>query len=241
MAAAAEARRGRMIAALHAAKNKRHLDDDTYRDLVERETGKRSAKELTVAELGRVLDAINAGVGNNAQASGGGALGGKVRALWRALWDLGVLRDNGDAALAAFLKRQTGKEAMRFLVAEDFNQVIEALKEMAARPVEQGGGGVAWPTAGGCFAANGTRWDNVPVPRRARMAVVIAQWQRLGALGETRISDLAAVPQYARRAGIVPNDRCLSQFEPEKLDELQKTLGRWLRRALAKRSQREES
>jgi hypothetical protein len=49
-------RRRRQLAAIHAAKRDLRLDDDTYRDLLERLTGVRSAAELGPASLDAVLD-----------------------------------------------------------------------------------------------------------------------------------------------------------------------------------------
>lgn len=68
LAAALERRRKRQVQAIKAAQRQLRMDDDTYRDLLQRlttrhdatgrvlETGKRSATALTVDEGGRVLD-----------------------------------------------------------------------------------------------------------------------------------------------------------------------------------------
>jgi hypothetical protein len=51
-----EQRRKRGLVAIHAAKRQLGLDDGAYRDLLEAQTGKRSAKLLTLREQGLVLD-----------------------------------------------------------------------------------------------------------------------------------------------------------------------------------------
>lgn len=57
----------------------------------------------------------------------------KARALWGALATAGVVRINTDAALAAYVKRQTKVEAWRFLNSYQVNSVIEALKRWCHR------------------------------------------------------------------------------------------------------------
>jgi phage gp16-like protein len=50
--------RKRQLAAIHLSKAKLGLDDDTYRDLVERVTGKRSSADLDDAGRAKVLDSM---------------------------------------------------------------------------------------------------------------------------------------------------------------------------------------
>lgn len=57
----------------------------------------------------------------------------KARALWHALAGAGVVRTNTDAALAAYVKRQTKVDAWRFLNSYQVNTVIEALKKWCDR------------------------------------------------------------------------------------------------------------
>lgn len=65
----------------------------------------------------------------------------KARALWHALAASGVVRTNTDAALAAYVKRQTKVDAWRFLNSYQANTVIEALKKWCERsgvPTDKG-------------------------------------------------------------------------------------------------------
>ncbi|MDD5031176.1 MAG: regulatory protein GemA [Rhodoferax sp.] len=57
----------------------------------------------------------------------------KARALWHALATAGVVRTDTDAALTAYVKRQTKVDAWRFLNGYQVNTVIEALKKWCAR------------------------------------------------------------------------------------------------------------
>jgi len=57
----------------------------------------------------------------------------KARALWHALAHAGVVRTDTDAALAAYVKRQTRLEHWRFLNSYQVNGVIEALKKWCER------------------------------------------------------------------------------------------------------------
>ncbi|MCI5075573.1 regulatory protein GemA [Oricola sp.] len=131
-------------ALLHIAKRALGLDDHTYRAVIERMTGKQSAKTLTETERERVIDELKK-LGFNPSSVGRrkaleGKFAKKLQALWIAGWNLGIVRNRDDKALLAFVKRQTGLEHTRFLHhAEDGAKAIEALKRWLARD-----GGVDW-------------------------------------------------------------------------------------------------
>lgn len=57
----------------------------------------------------------------------------KARALWAALAAAGEVRTNTDAALTAYVKRQTHMDHWRFLNGHQVNSVIEALKRWCRR------------------------------------------------------------------------------------------------------------
>lgn len=57
----------------------------------------------------------------------------KARAMWAALARAGSVRTDTDAALLAYVKRQTQKDAWRWLNTHEINTVIEALKRWAKR------------------------------------------------------------------------------------------------------------
>lgn len=68
----------------------------------------------------------------------------KARALWAALGAAGVVHTDTDAALMAYVKRQTHMEHWRFLNTAQINTVIEALKKWCRRanvPMQENGNG----------------------------------------------------------------------------------------------------
>jgi len=122
------------IAAIHVAKRDLGLDDDTYRAKLMNIVGKTSTKDMTEAERQKVLTVMrNDGFRPADAKPAGGKLTGpyakKLQALWIAAWNLGVVSDRRDAALVAFVKRQTGLDAVRFLHhADDARAAIDGLK-----------------------------------------------------------------------------------------------------------------
>jgi phage gp16-like protein len=128
--------RNRELAAIHVGKKKLALEDDEYRELLFQETGKRSARDLDFAGRQRVLDRFRAlgftppvrrrNPSANKQHS-------KIRFLWRDLYRAGGIRNNSDKALDSYVKRMTGKDALRFIDDGEAWRVIEALKLWLAR------------------------------------------------------------------------------------------------------------
>lgn len=162
---------GSALAAIHVAKKELRLPDDVYRDILERATGKRSAKDLTPVESGRVLEEMRRlgfeKASKPRNAKGAMQLEGpfvpKLRALWIAAWNLGVVRDRTDEALAAFVRRQTGIDHISWVRdVGDANRAIEAIKGWLAREA-----GVKWP-------------GRAPKPFETKRAVITAQLRSLG-------------------------------------------------------------
>lgn len=122
---------GPLRRALHAAAGKAGLDEEARRDLMARETGKRSTKDMDAAELRRVLDSINAL--RPRQLGPVTAAHRKVLALWIAAWAVGGVDRRDDAALDAFVRRQVGVDALRFLSDREADRVVEALKAICGR------------------------------------------------------------------------------------------------------------
>ncbi|WOF75334.1 regulatory protein GemA [Parvibaculaceae bacterium PLY_AMNH_Bact1] len=129
-------RRTQLIRLVHIAKKQRKLDDETYRDLLERETGLRSAGDMTDDQLEKVMAAFRAqGFKTKRQqrTTVKHDQGRFIVALWIDLWQLGAVEDRRDAALDAFVKRQTGVERMLWLSPRQANSVVEALKDWCKR------------------------------------------------------------------------------------------------------------
>ncbi|WP_316171066.1 regulatory protein GemA [Bradyrhizobium sp. SZCCHNRI1058] len=212
-----------MIATIHTLKARAALDDETYREVLAREAGKRSAKELTVREAGRVIDYLRTASGDpgpaGAAAGLDGPIGSKLRALWITGWNLGIVRDRTDRAMLAYLQRQTGVSHVRFLqVAGSGSAAIEGLKTWLARA-----GGVEWPLQG----------DDVIAAKRA---IIDAQWRKLIELGAVKSIGQAVDPMLDLEAYATRIARCnrWESLRSEDYDQVAKSLGHKLRNALVK-------
>ncbi|MBX3506860.1 MAG: regulatory protein GemA [Parvibaculum sp.] len=138
------------IAAIHAEAKRAGLDEAMRRDLMQGVAGKRSARDLTALEAGRVIERLK-GLSNGAQRPSkaarpprvtvSGPYAAKLRALWLSAYNLGVAQSRDDAALLAFVERQTGLSHTQFLhIAHDATKAIEGLKAWIAREAA-----VNWP------------------------------------------------------------------------------------------------
>ena len=139
------------IRAIHSYARAAGLDEDSRRDFMERETGKRSSSDLDVRQAIRVIDGLKKlapAARPKPKAVGALELDGtfvpKIRALWISGWLLGVVREKTDRAMVAFVLRQTGvmNERWASKTLEDpaaARKVIEALKSWLTREA-----GVDW-------------------------------------------------------------------------------------------------
>lgn len=161
--------RAKLCARLHVMKREQGLDDDLYRDKLEALTGQRSAGDLDDAQL---LDAVQR------FGQGGGSAKGKrlpkspqqrlIQALWLSLYNLGAVKDASDAAILAFIQRQTGLDAAQWLRQHrDVAAVVEALKDWLTRE------GVDWRTDK----------HAAPYTKLAAYKVALAQWRKLAQMG----------------------------------------------------------
>ncbi|MBG6160550.1 hypothetical protein IWQ54_000200 [Labrenzia sp. EL_195] len=117
------------IAKIHVLKNQAKLDDDTYRDILERETGKRSSKGMSHSEQLKVISALKTIAPKQDGQRATGKFARKLQALWIAGYNLGVIYDKSDGEMIKFLKRQTKLEHHRFLQDnKDAIKAIDALK-----------------------------------------------------------------------------------------------------------------
>lgn len=156
------------LATIHTGKKALGLDEDTYRAMLERITGKTSARDLSESERRRVIEEMRRqgfkGASKGARKPLEDRFAKKLQALWIAGYNLGLIRERDDKALLAFVKRQTGIDHVRFLHdADDAAKAIEALKGWLARA-----GGVKWRVS------DTHKWLNNPGYR-----IAYAQWVRL--------------------------------------------------------------
>ncbi|WP_420132633.1 regulatory protein GemA [Rhodopseudomonas sp.] len=209
-----------MIATIHTLKGRAKLDDDSYRDLLEQFGGQRSAKDLSITEAGRVIDRLRELTGDHgikgAVAGLDSPIGTKLRALWIAAYDLGIVRDRTDRAMLAFVQRQTGVAHTRFLQDSSAGAAaVDGLRAWLERAA-----GVDWPS---------DRRDVIA----AKRAVLNAQWLRLVALNAVHpfiaSRPLEDLDSYAFKVG---GANGWPYLDGPKLDEVQKALGRKLRRAI---------
>lgn len=174
------------IASIHAAAKRLGLDEDTRRAKMMLIVGKSSTKAMTEDERQKVLQVLN---GDGYKPSSkprpdgrkklSGQYAGKLQAMWIAGWNLGVIRDRDDSALIAFVKRQTGLDAVQFLrFPDDAKKAIEAIKAMLHRE-----GAVDWGKSR--FLPEYTQIDGYRIAK--------AQWKKLGEKGDvTRFAMEAA-------------------------------------------------
>ena len=204
---------------IHVGKKQLGLDDDAYRGLLERVTGKRSAAELSEAERNAVVaDMRRQGFkpASKPRLKGlDGPYAAKLQALWIAGWNLGVVRDRRDKALVSFVERQTKISHTRFLrFPEDAAKVIEALKGWLGRAA-----GVDW-SAPPSHAPDYFAYD--------RFRIVMAQCRRLHAAGETGLNGVVVR---------VTGKRDFASLDGGEWISLMNALGGRVRSALAGRSQ----
>lgn len=150
MGAAAPARRQNDLAAIHIAQKALCLTAEDAQALKLAITGKASAADMTVPQRRQYLAHLS---GLQARAAGkpkpiytgqrrelersinDGQDGrwGKARKLWTLLAQAGQVKVDTDAALTAYVKRQTKVEAWRFLNGYQISTTIESLKAWCTR------------------------------------------------------------------------------------------------------------
>lgn len=203
----------RLIAKLHIAKSQLRLDDDTYRDTLERITGKRSSKDMTEREMRAVLDHfVTAGFQDRSlrgrKDAPAGRMAGKINALWLSGWNLGVIHDPAQKAMDAFILRQTGIAKAQWLKdAHDARKVIEALKKWLARE-----GGVAFSSEREKHRAEALR--------NTAWLVIEAQWRKLN-----RGDDVECL----RQALAFTQKLSANQLGPKDFIAIQKAMGTRIR------------
>ena len=144
----------------------------------------------------------------------------RLRALWISAFHLGVVRERTDAALAAWLGRETGADAARATPAA-LARATRTLEAWLARAA-----GVDWrPHLS--LGRNG----RVRETRRPKARVLEAQWRLLHRRGLVRIGSVAALGAYAaKHAGLGRLDSHLALSETQS-DALIRHFGKRLRAA----------
>jgi phage gp16-like protein len=135
-----------IMAKVHLAKKELGLDDDTYRAVLLRVTGRASSADCTESQLAALLDEFKRLGWKGAKAGPSKRPGTapvsrladhpsakKARALWISLYQLGVVREPSEQALEAFAARQLKCERLQWADQGQVYKLIEALKAMAER------------------------------------------------------------------------------------------------------------
>jgi len=129
------------LAKIHIAKKELQLDDDTYRAILREQCGADSARDLSPAKVGRLLahfkrlgyrvksprkSGTTRPLASDPQSK-------KIRAIWLDLHEMGVVKNPSEVALAAYVKRMAGVDALQFATTAQKHRVIEALKQWRER------------------------------------------------------------------------------------------------------------
>ncbi|WP_349917753.1 gp16 family protein [Aeromonas veronii] len=149
--------RTRLIRLVQVGRRSLGLDDETYRELLAQQSGKRSAAELTPQELDKVLVAMKVAgfkptvkrpvkeITSKRLSPARGtqvktAEIGVIRAVWITMYRHGLLRDGSETALNHYVERQTvrlnkgiGVAEVAWLSEELAYPVLESLKNWHKR------------------------------------------------------------------------------------------------------------
>jgi hypothetical protein len=128
-----------MLAKAHIAKKELGLDEDTYRDVLQRVTGHGSAKDCSPRELEKLLAELRR-LGWKPKTRRPESKSPRVRKVW-ALWGQmcrdSLVRAEGNSArrsaLRTFVEKLTGVTDPEWLTPEQASMVIEGLKHWRAR------------------------------------------------------------------------------------------------------------
>ena len=144
--------RQRLIRLIHVAKRDLSMDDDTYRAILLRIGKKASSADLTIPELEKVLEHLkrsgfkvrskSKSAPKPEQAKPSRPLAQdseskKIRALWLFLHELGGVKNPSEEALAAYVKRIAGVDALQWISGEQAERLIETMKKWAMRFLPQ--------------------------------------------------------------------------------------------------------
>ena len=214
--------------AIFAACRRAGMDDEARHAVQMRVTGKSSMTQMDTDDMRRLLRHLN---GNGPGWTGpetkrernadtallpGGPHDSKLMALWISGHHLGVVREPGAAALAAWICRQSGLSSAKWARPKDTAACIEALKDWLARE-----GGVDWSAYP---AQDGARWPT----NNPRARVIEAIWHRLwlsGAAVRPGVEGLCGWLSSRRRG----DTRHYRDLPGPAQDEIIRDLGAWLR------------
>jgi phage gp16-like protein len=126
------------LAKIHLAKKTLCLDDETYRQVLQRVCGRDSAREIDDAgHLKLLAEFRRLGWKPTARPTRRPGMKTpqqrKLRLLWLRLIEAGAVRSVEESALLHFVKNRTGVERLEWLTVEQASALIEILKNWARR------------------------------------------------------------------------------------------------------------
>lgn len=135
-----------LIKLIHVARRKLQLDDDTYRSVLHRVTGKQSCRDLKVGQLEDVLKVLeDKGFRRTRPRSPARRhretdITAKARSIWRQMHLDGFIRDGSDTALDTFVAKMTvrtnkgkGIASLAWCRGDNLLMVLESLKQWHLR------------------------------------------------------------------------------------------------------------
>jgi len=159
--------------AIHAMRRELGMTDGDYRCHLQARFRVVSSRDLDESQAAELIDDLRAAGANGGPRSSSRTATGNyakvLQALWISAWQLGIVRSRDDAAMLAFVERQTGISHTRFLKdSADAAKAIEGLKAWIAREA-----GVVWPSA------SNARKLGLEIAELAAREIVRAQVARL--------------------------------------------------------------
>lgn len=175
------------ITKIKIAQKQLHMDDDTYRALLHRLTGKSSATDLSVTEQHKVLAEMERLGFKPSKPKGKQYTKPHSRKLimcWRDLWRAKKVENGGNSAMEAWVKRMTGKPSPDWLTPSEANKLIENLKQWLNRPTGGAMKSLLIGTLSVMLYACNAHAENKPLPPQdnARFIATINQQPALAAV-----------------------------------------------------------
>ncbi|HCB1581568.1 TPA: regulatory protein GemA [Citrobacter braakii] len=142
--------RASLIKLIHVARRNLQLDDDTYRSVLMRVTGKQSCRDLRVGQLEDVLKVLeDKGFRRTRPRSPARRhretdITAKVRSIWRQMHLDGFIRDGSDTSLDSFVAKMTvrtnkgkGIASLAWCRGDNLLMVLESLKQWHLREMTE--------------------------------------------------------------------------------------------------------
>jgi phage gp16-like protein len=142
--ASPDPRRNAMLAAVHAKKRQLGQSDEDYRATNRAITGKESAAEMNIDQLGLVLDnyrkkGVPSSRTRRPNERPGQPQQNMAWGIWKDLARLGAIDEPSEKGLQNFVRKTTGIARLEWLHVTSANKVIEGLKGWRRREQQKAG------------------------------------------------------------------------------------------------------